>query len=821
MNSEVLCAAFRYLRRNVGVTVLAVTLLSLSVTAVVTAFALTSAVTLAESPFPNLDRLWVPGLTIQPSDGAAPHPARFSYPDFATFRRNQEVFDAVGAYVSLELPLTGDPHPERVRGEFVTPDYFVALNARPTLGSLLAPEDDASLGIAFRGKVLLSHRLWQSRFQSDPSVVGQPLEILGVSLEILGVLAPEFEALGQDVELWLDMGSLPRIADYPDILTGTDYARLHLVARSRPNVDKADVTHAVSRAGRAVAAERLEVTWGEATVQPLADARSEPELRRFLTLLLAAASLVLLIACFNVAGLHLSRAAARAQDFAVRKALGATPSRIVAQVFAESGLLALAGGAVGLAGTYALLRYIVTALQTDWVWESTGPDVARLMNAGISPAVVGFVVAAAFFATLAAGVVPALDVVRRDTVRHLREGVGQIVGGSGRLRSLGRRALVTAQAAVAVALLTVAALLFHDLAEMLRIDPEFDERSVHTLRITSSTLYGPAEAPAFHQRLIEEVGRLPGVASAAIGSCIPMSCNWKTDVHAAEGGDFDPSSAPRVGAHFVSPAYFRTLGIPLLAGRDFTLADTRDTPRVAVVSRSIEDRLWPDQDAIGRRLKLSDGSEPAEVVGVVANARQQSLFDVSEDVYVADYQNGASWGVLFVKSEIGGALGVASLREVLQRVDPGLPFKLTGSLEEHLSRVSSRSRYSSRLVSAIAFLALLLTVLGVYGVAALAVTARTRELALRLVVGADQSNLLRHILAHGLQPVAVGMALGAPVAWAVSRRLDLSVADPPSTLLSAYLAAAAVTAAAALLASLQPARRALSIEPSVALRRGT
>ena len=821
MTTEVLSAALRYLHRNIWVTVLAVTLLGLSVTAVATAFALTSAVTLAESPFPNVDRLWAPRLAVRPPDGAAPRPAKFSYPDFATFRRSQEVFDAIGAYVSLQLPLTGDPGPERVRGEFVTPGYFVTLDAKPAVGSLLAPEDDASLGIAFRGQVLLSHRLWQSRFQGDPSVVGRPMEILGHSLQVLGVLAPDFEPPGQDVDLWLDIGSLPKIADFPDILTGTDFARLQVVARSRPDVDGAAVPQAVVRAGRAVAAERPEVPWEEATVQSLADARSDADLRRFLTLLLAAAGLVLLIACFNVAGLHLSRAAARSQDFAVRKALGATPRRIIAQVFAESGLVALAGGAVGLAGTYALIRYVVTALQTDWVWESSGPDAVRLMNAGISPTVVGFVVATAFFTTLAAGIVPALDVVRRDTIRYLREGVGQIVGGSGRLRTLGRRALVIAQAAVAVALLTVAGLLFLDLSEMLRIDPGFDERSVHTLRITSSTVYSPVEAPVFHQRLIEEAGRLPGVASAAIGSCIPMSCGWKTTVHAAEDGDFDPMSAPPVGAHFVSPDYFRTLGISLLTGRVFTAADRRETQRVAVVSRSVADRLWPDQSAIGRRLKIGEDSEPAEVVGVVANARQQSLFEVSEDVYIADYQNGAAWGVLFVKSTVAGALDAAPLREVLRRVDSGLPFQPSGSLEEHLSQVSSRSRYSSRFVSAVACLALLLTVLGVYGVAALAVSARVRELALRLVVGAGRGNLLRHILAHGLRPVAMGIALGAPIAWAISRRLDLSVADPHSALVSVYLGAATVVAATALLASLPPARRTLSIEPSVVLRRGT
>ncbi|MEM9555898.1 MAG: ABC transporter permease [Acidobacteriota bacterium] len=820
MIAEVLSAALRALCRRVGVTVLAVALLGLSVTAVGTAFVLVAAVTLAESPYPEADRLWAPRLSIQPPEGGAPSPALFSYPDVATFQQSQDVFDAVGAFVSLELPLTGDPGPERIRGEFVTPDYFVALGGRPVAGSLPARAEPGR-SPDFRGEVLLSHRLWRSRFDGDPSVIGQSMEILGVPLRILGVLAPGFESPGEDVDLWLDIGSLPRIADYPDILTGTDYPRLAVVALMRPEVAADAVPHAVERAGRAIAAGRPEVAWGPATVQTLAAARSDPGLRRVLTTLLIAAGCVLLIASFNVAGLQLSSATARSRDFAVRKALGAAPERIVGQVLMESGLLALAGGVVGLAGTWVLVRSVVTTLQTDWSWESTGPDVASLLAAGIDLRVVGLVVAAAVLSTLASGLVPALEVLRRDTVRSLRGGGDQIVGGSGRARALGRHPLVVAQAAAAVASLTVAGLLFHDLGEMLRIDPGFDERSVHALHITSSTLYGPAEAALFHQRLIDEVGRLPGVASTALGSCVPLSCGWTAPVVPAENGGSGASSAPSVGAHFVSPGYFRTLGIPLVAGRDFTTTDTRDTRRVVVVSRSLADRLWPGRTSIGRRVDLGDGGAVAEVVGVAADARQQSLFDVSEDVYLADAQNGAAWGVLFVKSEGDGVFDAGALREVLQRVDPGLPFQSAGSLEDQVSLVSSQSRLSSRLVSIVALLALLLTVLGVYGVASLAVTARTRELALRLAIGADRADLLRRVFAHGLQPVSLGIAFAAPIAWAASRRLDLSVAGTEPAWLAGYLVAAALVAAVAVLASLPPARRALSIEPSVALRKGS
>ena len=816
---EALSAALRFLRRNVEVSGLAIVLLSLSMTAIATAFTLTSAVVMVESPFPNIDRLWSPRLTMLPSDGGSARPLFFTYPDFVKFKQSQEVFDAVGAYVSLALPLAGSPGPERVRGEFVTPEYFWALGARPALGSLLAPEE-GDFDTAFRGQVLLSHRLWQTRYQSDPSVIGRSFEIFGVSLQIIGVLEPGFQALSEDVEIWLDMGSLPKIARFPDMLTGTDYARLQVVARSRSSEDHASVVQGVIQAARAVAAVRPEVAWEEATVQTLAAERSLPELRRFLSLLMLAAGLVLAIACFNVAGLHLSRVTVRVQDFAIRKALGATPRQIVMQIFAESGLLALIGAALGLVGTYGLLGYVMAVLQTDWVWESAGPDTVRLMAAEISPTVICFMVATVFFTALVSGIVPALHVVRRDTTSHLREGTGQIVGASGRLRSLGRRVLVAIQAMIAVALLTLAGLLFLDLTEMLSIDPGFEEISVQAFGITSATTYGPEEAPQFHRRLIEEAQNDPGVKSAAIGSCIPMSCGWQTVVQTfEEGRDSNPEllPTPNVGLHFVSPGYFRTLGIHLLEGRDFTHTDTREAQRVAIVSQSLAERLWPDRKALGRRLKIGDDGEFAHVVGVVANARQQSLFEVSEDVYIADYQNGASWGVLFASPQNHEALDIKPLREVLLGVDPGLPFKPLGSLAEHLRRAGSQNRYSSFLVSAIAVLALLLTVLGIFGVATLSITSRARELALRLVVGADRGALLRLVMADGLKPVAMGSVLGAPVAWVLCRRLDLSTVDVSLEWTTTYLISVVVVMVTAFLASLSPVRRVLAIEPSEAL----
>jgi hypothetical protein len=354
MRTDDLLAALRHLRQNLRFAVLAVATLALGLTATITAFGLLSAVFLTPLPYPNAARLWAPYLEVQ-VQGQAAERSRFTYPEFDSFRRSQQVFDRVAAYVGNRLPLTGAPGPDRIAAEFVSPEYFSILGARPQIGRLFATtsggaaEDTHSL--------LLSDSLWRRRFGADPAIVGRTVTVLRQSFTVIGVLPAELEGLLDETELWFPLAVLPTLWDYPDAFTSSDFQQLRVVALARPEVSGEIVRESVASSGRDAAV--IDGAVRRAGAETLAESRRDPNLRRILVLLLAAACAVLLIASSNVAGLQLARAAARKRELAIRSALGATRRRVVAQIFAESGILAGIGGAIGLALAFALLRLLV------------------------------------------------------------------------------------------------------------------------------------------------------------------------------------------------------------------------------------------------------------------------------------------------------------------------------------------------------------------------------------------------------------------------------------------------------------------------------
>lgn len=555
----------------------------------------------------------------------------------------------------------------------------------------------------------------------------------------------------------------------------------------------------------------------------LAESRRDPNLRRILLLLFGAACAVLAIAGANVAGLQLALAAARRRELAIRSALGATRRRIGAQILAESGILAGIGGVAGLALSFALLRGLVVLAPPDLPgWGLSGADLENLVQAGITPRVVLFALSVTLAATFFAGLVPAFGASRRDASEALREGGASLAGAQGHRRQVGRGLLVITQTAAAVVLLAAAGLLLHSLRELLAIDPGFQAESVLALRIESATLYGRDGAPLFHRRLLEEVAKVPGVSAAALGSCMPLNCRRTTTLGSVDGRAVPQGLSPTFGTQFVSPGYFRTLGIPLLAGRDFTAGDRMDSPKAAVVSQSLARRLWPHESAIGHRLNSASDSvdnEEVEVIGVVGDVRLRSLTSPpTGDLYIADYQNGAAWGVLFVETREGRAAIEGALRSTLQKVDPDLPFVVQGTVDEQLARATSRDRFATALISTIAAVALFLTLVGLYGVVAQAVTGRRRELALRAVLGASRGSLFRLVLRQGLLPILAGLLLGTPLAWAASRWLQALLYGAEGVAPAIYLAVLLLVVAAATLACFVPARRALGVDPAVSLR---
>jgi predicted permease len=822
-------SALRTLRKAPGFALAAILTIALGVGATTAVFTLISAVLLAPLPYPDAGGLWVPHLTAV-HGGISDQPEfPFSYPKFETFRAEQKVFANIAAFTDESFNRTGTAEPERVATELVTPEYFSVLGVRPELGRLFAAGSEDVTGGA--SSVLLSHGYWQRSFGGDAAVIGRKIELAHQSFIIVGVLPAGFAPLTGKTDLWLPLSTLPAMRGWPEALQEPGDHFLHAVARALPGLDAAAVRAGIAAAGRAVAAAYPTpakyddgAIWGAGGMS-LADSRRDRDLRRSLLVLLFAVCGVLLVACANVAGLQLARAVSRRRELAVCASLGAGRLRLLTQGLAESFALALAGGATGVALAKTLVGGLVAlAPQALPGWGLAGADVDSLVAAQIDWRVAAFAVAATLASAIVAGLVPALAAARTDPAVALRDGGGSLAGAGGHGRHGLRRALVVAQTAAAIVLLVGAGLLMRSLGSLLAIDPGFRGDSVLTLRIVPSDgEYDEKSAPLFHQRLLERVAALPGVSGASLGTCMPLSDNCNRTVVRS----LDETAVPRdqrlvVGSHNVGPGFFSTLGIRLVAGREFSPSDRAGSPRVAVLGRTAAQKLFPGRDPIGHRLNIGMGmseGEQAEVVGVVENVRYGALSSPPrEDVYLADLQSGWPSGVLFVRATGDPLLLVPAIRQTLKEIAPDLPLVGVRTMREQAARASSRTRFAALLLFTFATAALLLAALGVYGVVAQMIADRRRELGLRMALGADGANVRRLVMRQGLALAGIGALIGLPGGGLSARAMGsllygVSTGDPWT-----FLGVPLVVAAAAAAACWLPAHRAARLDPASILR---
>lgn len=821
--------AVRPLRRSPAFSTLAVAAIAVGVGVTTAVFTLFSAVVLRPLPYPDAESLVTPALTAT----GPRHPDRerfpFSYPKFTTFAAAQRQLAAVAAYTGEQLNLTDGEEPERVATEAVTLDYFGVLGAQPLVGRLFAPATEGSAG--GERNVVLSEGLWRRRFGGDPQVVGRVLEIERLPFTVVGVAPRGFVAMSSAPELWLPIAALPAVWGWDSALTEAGSHFLDAVARVRPGVTAEALAADAAAAGQAVAAAHPTppefddgTVWG-ARVDSLAEVRSDPNLRRSLAVLLAAVAGVLLVACANVAGLLLARSVSRRREFAVRASLGAGRARLVAQLLGENVVIVAVGGALGLAIAASLVSGLVAAApQALSNWGVSGADLANLEAARLDLGVALFALGAVAVAALLSGLAPALLAARTEPAEALRDGGASLAGAGGHRRHGARRLLVVAQAAIAVVLLIGAGLLLRSLGHLLAVDPGFRAERVLSLRLVPSQgELDRTTAPLMHAAVLERVGGLPGVQAVSLGNCAPVSdaCN-RTIVRSLDGVALDRAAAPVVGSHNVGPGYFATLGVPLVAGREFTAADRQGAPRVAIVNATAARRLWPGQKAVGRRINIGmgmDRDELAEIVGVVGDVRYGALESPPrEDVYLADLQSGWPATVLLVRTAGDPLAALPAVREAVRAVAPTLPMVGVRTLDEQLARASSRTRFAALLLGVFSALALLLAALGVYGVVAQTVADRRRELGLRMALGAEARRVGSLVLGQGLRLAAAGAALGVPAAWAASRALESLlfevVPGDPWTYAAVPLVVLAATAAASLL----PAWRAARLDPASVLR---
>ena len=787
----------RAFRRAPGFVATAVLVVAIGVGANTAAVSVADHVLLRPLPFPDSDRLiklWsrVPGYERMELSPAV----------YRDLQGGTTSFEAVGAFTGISVNLTGGGTPERLEGTAVTADLLPVLGIRPALGRLFAPAE-ARDGAG--GTVILSHGLWQRRFGGDPAVVGRHLLLDGQPYDVIGIMPPGFHFPRQDVALWTTL----RLAAAAFDDRNNNY--LQALARLRPGVTleaaQAELTVVAARIARAFPAEHE----GQgATALRLRDEISQ-QTRLLLLALCGAALCTLLIACANLGSLLLARAVARRKELALRTALGAGRERLVRQLITESIVLAGLGGGLGIAVAWAALP-LLARLVPDSLPGAAAPslDLRVLLFAALLTALTG----------LGFGVWPALRAGRDSGFDGLREGAQ---GGAGRQRL--RAALVVTEVAASVVLLISAGLLLRALWRIQAVDPGFRTEGVLTLRTALPTpkYESTARRVAFYDRVVGDVSALPGVRAAGYASFLPMAMGGGIWPVSLEGVAESRRENQVASLRYVTPGYFGALGIPLRRGRNLDRRDTGESPPVALVSESFARRYWPGEDPVGRRFTFA--FEERTVVGVVGEVRVRGPERSSEpQVYLPAGQVPDGSIILYTPKDLvvrtGGdpAVLLPAIRDIVARADPEQPISNVRLMEEIVADQTASRAVQARLLGALAAVAMLLAGVGIHGLLAFTVSARAREIGVRMALGARRADVLRLVLGQGLVLALLGALPGALLAYAGGRAMQALLASVRPGDAATFGVVLALCLAMAALGALVPALRAVRVDPMSALR---
>jgi putative ABC transport system permease protein len=736
-----------------------------------------------------------------------------AYGELRGFEEGSRLFAGVAGVAfqgSLERVLVDGDRPVVVGTTWVTGDFFPVLGVVPVLGRTLLPADDRP---GAEPVMVIGHEFWQRHFGGSAAVVGRVLEWQGTAYRVVGVLPRGFEYPAQ-VEAWT-----PVLPDFPRTLEAAagpaEVLVFHLVGRLAPGVEPESARAELAAYLRATDTARPEALRGqEPVVTPLAEV-VVGEVRGLVWASAAAVALLLLIACVNVANLLLIRGSARGQELAIRSALGAGRRRLVRQLLTETGVLAAAGGILGVALALLAVQALVGIAP---------PELPRRELIGVDGGVLVAAVVITGAAALVAGLLPALFSAAGSVSARLRG--GQRTAGVGRGEQAVRHGLVVGQVALAVLVVVAAGLLVRSLQELQRVELGFtaDRLLVLQTMLPPEALPERAQRVALQEAVVERIAALPGVASAAAlpGRPFAGQGGW-TAMYTGEGQTPEAQGTnPWVSFEVVGPGYFQTLQIPLVRGRPIGPADREEAAPVAVVSEAVARHTWPGEDPLGQRIKLGSPGGPGTwhaVVGVVGETRYRELAEPQPSLYLPIRQFGGPVPMaLAVRTAEGGAALLPTIRRALAEAHPELLLVSGGTLREHMAAPLARPRFSALLLGVFAAVTLLLAVVGIYGALAAAVRQRTRELGIRLALGARTGEVRGLVLRRGVGLALLGSALGfaaASLATGVLRGLLFGVGPVD---LPTFAAVAALVLGAAVLASLVPAWQAGRVDPVHALR---
>jgi putative ABC transport system permease protein len=810
----------RMLLKNKGFTAIATLTLALGIGANTAIFSVVNSVLLNPLPFEQSDRLVMVWDDNADLDRRHEGPSPGNYQDL---RNTPGIFAASAAWYVTARTLTSKQDAgqdaEQVQCALVTPDFFTTLRAQAASGSVFSAAQTEGVAVTLATQyasgdrlVVISDALWRRRLGASPDAVGATLTINGADWRIQGIMPPQFAMPEREVDLWMpwdlsrtygprSAGGLPR-----------NNRLLRIVARLRPDRTPEQTQERLTAFSADLAERHPKENKGwRLRLTPLLEERVG-KTRQLLLLLLAAVSVALLIACANVAGLWLARAAVRQREAAVRVALGATRARLLRQWLTESLLLATLGGAAGL----ALARYGLTALLA-----LAPAGVPRLDEVAIDRRVLLFTLAVTALTGFFTGLFPAWRNARTELATTLKEGgeKGATPGASQRFR----QALVVAQIALALVVVVGAGLLTRSFARLIAVEPGFDTSNLLTLHISlNGPTYRRAETTLYYQRLLERLRALPGVVAAGAVTVLPMGVDTDFERPYWRAGEPEPTAAAdKVALRMATPEYLPTLGVPLLAGRNFTPHDRAETPAVILVSESFARKVWPGESAVGKQLILdyTNGKFAYEVVGVTRDIRYFGLKSKPQpEVFIPHAQTPFLPMNVVVRTAADPLQLTGAVRQVARELDATQPVSKVNTMEQLIRRSIAPDRFALALLGLLALLALLIANVGIYSALSYTVAARSHEIGVRLALGATSRDVLRLALGQGMRLALIGIALGLLSACALTRLMrpllfGVSATDP-LTLIGGALSLALV----AWLACYLPARRATKVDPLVALR---
>jgi predicted permease len=798
--------AIRVLLKGRGTTLIAVLALALGIGANAAIFSVVNAVLLRPLPYHDPSRL----VTVLGSNSNPVAPA-----NFLDVRRQARSFEKMGAAEAWGASLTGRETPEQISGLHLSEDMFPLLGVAPVRGRTF----DASDFEPGKSQVaVIGNALWQRSFGGSDNAIGQKILLDGESYTVIGVMPPGFYF----APFWVTTAEIWAPLDLSKFLNDRTRSSLRVFGRLKPGVSETAAQSEVDQICHSLAAAYPDTNTGmRMVVESLAD-KATGRVKTALEVLLAAVGMVLLIACANVANLAIARATARQKEIAVRLSLGATRWTIGRQFLMESLLLSIAGGAAGLALAFWCVQGLRSLLQS----HLTGSD-----NIGVDAQVLLFTLAVAIVTGLLFGIAPAYSASRGDVNDALKEGArGSSAGGGGV-----RRTLVASEIAIALVLLIGAGLLMRSFVRLRAIDPGFDAHNVLSMTVSVAgrpEYVGTARENLF-KSIIDRVEAIPGVRQASMTNHLPIGGDVWGLHRAIEGRPISKRGEERTAVYRVSrPNYFATMRVPFIEGRDFDEHDTDSSPLVVIINEALAHREFGNESPLGKRMALGDGrGSPAwmNIIGVVKDVKQGSWADpASDEMYIPFQQSGnffysgtgphAAGMTLVVRTNIDPALLARAVKSAVWSVDHNLPLSHSETLENTIGDATWQSRFSLLLIGMFSALALVLAMIGIYGVMAYEVAQRTHEIGIRMALGANRGGIASLIARQSLRVALIGIACGLGAAAALARLIrgmlyQIDPADPAT-----FAGVALLVLIVAMLAALIPARRAMRVDPMIALR---